>query len=271
MEHAMPELRGFTAVDETADPGAFVQFLATVSTDPDVLRYKQHALAILDPSEGDAIIDIGCGVGDDACELARRVGPTGRVVGVDSSEAMIVAARQRQEPALPIEFRVGDAYGLEFADASFDRCRAERVFHHLTDPDRALAELVRVGRAGARVFVSEPDYGTFFVDAPDQALTRLILDVRRDMIASPLFARRLPRLLRTLGVRDVEVFPEVLVLRFATANRMMGLETAVEAARERSAISEEAGVGWLRDLAAADSNGDFLAGGTMFLVAGSKA
>jgi ubiquinone/menaquinone biosynthesis C-methylase UbiE len=219
----------------------------------------------------DRTVDIGCGLGDDACEVARRVWPTGRVVGVDSSEAMIAGARQRQDPSLPVEFRVGDAYALEFADSSFDRCRAERVFHHLTDPGRALAELVRVARPGARVFVSEPDCSTFSVDASDQALTRRILDVRSEMIASPWFARRLPRLLRALGVADVGVVPEVLVLPYPTANRMMGLETAVQAARGRGVMSEDAGAGRLRDLAAADSDGDFFAGGTMFLVAGRKA
>jgi ubiquinone/menaquinone biosynthesis C-methylase UbiE len=268
---AIPELGGFTAVDHTNDPGAFVKFLATVSTDAEVQRYKQRTFAILDPRDGNEIIDIGCGLGDDACELARHVGPTGRVIGVDSSAAMIAAARERQDASLPVEFFVGNAYALEFADSSFDRCRAERVFHHLTDPERGLAELVRVARTGGRVFVSEPDYGTFFVDAPDQALTRRILDVRCDMIASPWFARCLPRLLRGLGVTDVEVVAQVLVLPYTTANRMMGLETAVVAAVARGAISEDAGAGWLTQLAAADGNGDFFAGGTMFLVAGRKA
>lgn len=267
MKSDVPEIRGFTGVDQTENPAAFVQFLDTVSAAEIVKRYKQRTFALLDAREGDVVLDLGCGLGDDAHALARRVGPSGRVIGIDASQAMIAAARLRQSEPLPVEFRLGDAYHLEFVDGCFDRCRADRVFHHLADPDRALQELVRVARAGARVVVSEPDFGTMVVDAPDQLLTRRILTMRCDTISSPWFARRLPRLFRGLGLTDITVVPEVLVFtEYALANRMIGLATAVDAARGAGLVSEDEGTAWLQGLVEADRRGDFFATGTMFLV-----
>src|SRR5713101_3165677 len=97
MEREILEHRGFTTVDETDDPNAFVRFLTTMNA-TDVHRdYKQRTFALLDPQDGDFVLDVGCGQGDDAQARARLVGLSGRVVGVDASAAMIDAARQRQD------------------------------------------------------------------------------------------------------------------------------------------------------------------------------
>ena len=98
--------------------------------------YKLKTFALLDVHEGDTILEVGCGTGEDAQTLARLVGDNGRVVGVDSSTSVIGKARARAAGLdLPVEFVVGDAERLEFADGTFDCCRADRVFQHLSDPN----------------------------------------------------------------------------------------------------------------------------------------
>jgi SAM-dependent methyltransferase len=92
------------------------------------------------------LLDLGCGTGLVAKEMARR----GAVVtGVDLSEAMIARARIRVPEA---SFEVGRAEELSFADASFDAATSAQTFHWLDQP-RALAELARVVRPGGIVAV----------------------------------------------------------------------------------------------------------------------
>ncbi len=87
-------------------------------------------------------MDLGCGPGDDGRILAQMVGSTGRVVGVDSSGAIITEARKGAEGlTLPVEYIVGDAHRLDFAGSTFDGCRAERVFQHVENPRQVLREM----------------------------------------------------------------------------------------------------------------------------------
>lgn len=91
-----------------------------------------------------SVLDVGTGTGRGAMALARR----GAVVtGVDASEQMLQVARQRaRDEGVSIDFRVGDAHRLEFADASFDAAVSLRVLMHTPDWRRCLGELCRVAR-----------------------------------------------------------------------------------------------------------------------------
>src|SRR3954453_14467154 len=149
---------GFSNVDRTATPGAFVQYLDQLTALESVQRYKQESFQLAGAREGAKLLDIGCGAGDDVRSLAQLVGPAGLVVGLDSSATMVAEAERRAAgTGLPVEFRVGDVYALDWPDASFDGCRADRVFQHLAERDGALAELVRVTRPGGRIAITDPD------------------------------------------------------------------------------------------------------------------
>jgi ubiquinone/menaquinone biosynthesis C-methylase UbiE len=104
------------------------------------------------------------------------VGADGSVVGVDSSEAMVTETRKRlSAKGLPVEVHVGDAHSLQFPDSTFDGCRSDKVFIHLSDRAVALAEMTRVVRSGGRVVVSDPDADTLVLDASDKVLTRKVV------------------------------------------------------------------------------------------------
>jgi SAM-dependent methyltransferase len=81
------------------------------------------AIAALGLREGERVIDIGCGCGDTTTELARRVGPAGRVLGADISAPMLEVARQRAEGLGWVKFVQADAQTWDFepADAAFSR------------------------------------------------------------------------------------------------------------------------------------------------------
>lgn len=134
-------------------------------------RWRERAAdrAELDP--GEVALDVCCGTGDLTFELARRVGPAGRVVGCDFSERMLELARAKEEarrPAAPVEFEWADALELPYADNAFDAVTVGFGVRNLADLEAGLAELTRVLRPGGRLVILEitqpqrPPLSSFF-------------------------------------------------------------------------------------------------------------
>ena len=147
----------FSDIDRANRPQEMVRQQSALNSVGEVQAYKRRMVELLAPQAGDRLLDAGCGSGADVLALAPFVGPHGRVVGVDRAEVMVAQARERAAGTdLPVEFLIGDILRLDFPDASFDGCRADRVLHHLDDPPRALAELVRVARPGGLIAIFEP-------------------------------------------------------------------------------------------------------------------
>src|SRR5690349_25086699 len=88
-----------------------------------IWRTALNSAAYLLPhlQQGMSILDVGCGPGTITVDLAELVAP-GRVVGIDSSPEVVEQARAHaaERGVTNVEFRVGDAYALEFADGEFD-------------------------------------------------------------------------------------------------------------------------------------------------------
>jgi demethylmenaquinone methyltransferase/2-methoxy-6-polyprenyl-1,4-benzoquinol methylase len=88
--------------------------------------YRRGALAALNARPGDTVVDVGCGPGVNFAPLRERVGPTGRVVGVDYARGMVERARRRvaREGWSNVHVVRGDAGGLPLAPGSVDRAYA---------------------------------------------------------------------------------------------------------------------------------------------------
>ena len=113
---------GWSAVDQSADPGSFVRVLDEVWQDreDDPAEYRTSFL-LLDVGPGAQVLEVGCGRGGAARALATRVGSAGRVVGVDNSATMIAEAQQRTGVlGLPVECCVADVHYLSFDAHTFE-------------------------------------------------------------------------------------------------------------------------------------------------------
>jgi demethylmenaquinone methyltransferase / 2-methoxy-6-polyprenyl-1,4-benzoquinol methylase len=120
-------------------------------------RWRQRTADRAELAPGDSALDVCCGTGDLALELAQRVGPSGSVVGCDFSEPMLELARHKAERrgASGVRFEYADALQLPYADASFDAATVGFGVRNLADLDRGLAEMTRILRPGGRLAILE--------------------------------------------------------------------------------------------------------------------
>jgi len=130
-----------------------------------------YLLGLLKP--GQDLLDVGCGPGTITIDLGDYVNP-GTVVGVDREAGVLVQADElrRRNQAANVRFTAGDAYHLDFGDATFDVVHAHQLLQHLTDPVAALREMRRVLRPGGVLAVRDGDYGAFTWAPDDRRLDR---------------------------------------------------------------------------------------------------
>jgi demethylmenaquinone methyltransferase/2-methoxy-6-polyprenyl-1,4-benzoquinol methylase len=128
-------------------------------------RWRARAADLAGVGPGDSALDVACGTGDLAVELARRVGPTGEVIGSDFAQEMLERARVKA-PELTWEW--GNALDLPYAAGRFDAATVGFGARNFSDLDRGLSEMARVVKRGGRVVVLEittprrPPLSTFY-------------------------------------------------------------------------------------------------------------
>jgi ubiquinone/menaquinone biosynthesis C-methylase UbiE len=264
---------GFEDIDQAADPRHFVHIVDLNNQFRGEIRRQTYAA--LGVGKGDHILDAGCGTGEVARELAELVGPTGRVVGVDRSQTMIAEARRRSEGLnLSVEYQLGDVYHLDFADNSFDGCRAEWLFLHLARPAKALLEMCRVMRSGGRVVIVEQDAEARIVDSPDLALTRKMLNYSCSELANAWVGRQLPRLFHQAGLTEVMVSPQVLIQtdfrRGIAGLNSLALVDVLTHAQASGLVSAAEANTWVRQLQEASEADRFFSAVIVIMVSGRK-
>lgn len=172
---------------------------------PEIVRQRVAILDTLNLQVGERVIDVGCGPGLLTQEMALAVGENGRVVGIDTSEAMLDIARRRCEGLDQIRIANGDAITIEEKDDSFDAVACVQVLLYVPSVKDAIAEIYRVLRPGGRLVIMETDWRGTVLNSSDESLTRKIISSWDLDVPSPGLPVRMSPMLRQHGFRAIRV------------------------------------------------------------------
>ncbi|MEU6219994.1 methyltransferase domain-containing protein [Streptomyces sp. NPDC047022] len=272
MTAATGNITQFTTVDGAPDSSWFIDFMDRANALPGYADIRGILARNLGADvKGKSLLDVGCGTGDDARELAELVGDAGRVVGTDFSEAMIEEATRRSVGSpLPVQFRVEDVGSMSFEDGAFDGVRAKLVLMHCSDLDAAAAELVRVTKDGGRIAVFDYDFESTIVDHPDVAATREIVRCCADGHANRWTGRQLRRRFLDLGLGEVSVTPYTVLMPLSFFRTSVGGRLAGAQQSGGLNMTAEELAAWWQPLEQADENGRFFASLTGFALGATK-
>ena len=155
---------------------------------------------------GETVLDLGSGAGVDAFLAAREVGPSGRVIGVDMTPAMLDKARANVTKAGVdnVEFREGRLEALPVESASVDAVTSNCVINLVPDKGKVFAEVARVLKPGGRLVISDIILDGALPEAVAKDVYAYVGCVSGAMVRDEYFG-----LLRRAGFSGVEVLKDV--------------------------------------------------------------
>jgi ubiquinone/menaquinone biosynthesis C-methylase UbiE len=235
----------------SGNAAAFYERYVRLIMEPWVRRVVD--VAALRPA--DHVLDVACGTGFVARSAADRIGADGRVVGVDLNASMIEAARAASTADIgnTIEWRIGDAAALPFANAAFNVILCQQGVQFFPDRIQGLREMRRLLRPGGRLaltvwsVIADSPYSAALADALERHVSADAGAMTRTPYA--LYdAVELQRLVASAGFQNVRVRPAIEMTRLPLpaefvpghlAALPIAQEVARLAAKRRAALVED--------------------------------
>lgn len=201
---------------------------------------------------GDAILDVGCGPGYVACELAMEVGSSGTVTGIDSSATMVASATARAaELGLchRASFLMGDATRLPVGNSAFDGAVVSQVYEYVANLDSALRELKRSLKPDGRAVILDTDWDSVVWHSSDSDRMDRVLAAWDEHLANAFLPRTLGARLEAAGFA-IESLEAVPMLDSPWSGS--GLRFLAELVRAyvpgRCSVTEAEAEAWFKDL-----------------------
>ncbi len=212
--------------------GYTAEDLAKVPAESDLGLGCGNPAALAGLKEGETVLDLGAGAGIDCFLASKKVGPSGRVIGVDMTPEMLDRARDnvRRSGAANIEFRLGEIEHLPAADNSVDVIISNCVINLSPEKDRVFREAFRVLRPGGRMLVSD-----IVLSRPLPEALRESVDVYAACVAGAMLRDDYLRAVEAAGFRRVEVVSETSF----PAEAVLGSPQASEVARRLKISRQE--------------------------------
>lgn len=243
----------------------------------EILAYHPALDRLFKPLElepGMRLLDVGCGPGHTTIEMARRVGPAGRVVGVDINADFVATAtgRARRENLDNVKFVQAAFPPLPFPDCAFERVLCKNVLEYVDSAADTMGEIERVTAPGGIAVVIDSDWDMLALEvAPSaQALSdRMIAAARSIAVKEPRIGRRLYGLMRRAGLDDLKI--SVFAGADTSGLRVtMVRENLARYARDSGKVDEAEIERWLGEVDGAVSTRQYILVLPQFVARGTK-
>jgi arsenite methyltransferase len=205
-----------------------------------------NPLALASIKPGETVLDLGSGAGFDAFLAAGRVGPTGRVIGVDITPEMIEKARANTAAGryANVQFRLGDIESLPVEDSSVDLVISNCVLNLVPDKPKAFREIVRVLKRGGRVAISD-----IVLDGPLPAALEGSEDGYCSCVSGAIGRQEYVAALAAAGLEEVQVVSEADAAPLLAgeccgegvdASQLAGVVTSIQVTGRKPPVGENA-------------------------------
>jgi ubiquinone/menaquinone biosynthesis C-methylase UbiE len=222
-------------------------------------------------AEGQVVVDYGCGPGQLTVELARRVGETGRVHGIELNDLFARRARERAQ-AEGVGERVSVHHirkdEVPLPDESADRVICKNVLEYVDDPASTLSQFHAVLRPGGLAHAIDSDWGMLVVEPLGPERIAELFAAARHAYRTPLVGRRLYGLFRAAGFREVRV--QVLASADTRGHMAPVVLNMAQYARASGRLPAARVEALVADLRAAIEAGTYLQVLPQFLVTGAR-
>jgi ubiquinone/menaquinone biosynthesis C-methylase UbiE len=160
---------------------------------------------------GMTVLDVGCGTGAITRGIAEKVGPSGRVVGIDNNLNLIEKARKSYAGIPGLTFEIGDIYNLDY-EGQFDIVTSSRVLIWLSDPLKALEAMKSAIKIGGRILIADYNHEkiTWDPQPPSSMLSfySTYLKWRSDAGMDNSIADHLAEMFQQVGFKEIFVTPQ---------------------------------------------------------------
>lgn len=224
--------------------------------------FDKYAAELTQHSHG-RVLEIGCGTGAMTRSLARREDFFGKAFGVDQSAHFVEAAMRfalADDVGDRVEFRVGDAHGIDFPSDTFDVVFAHTLISHVTDPKIVLREMTRVARPGGMVAIFDGDYASMTYAHPDHEFgRRMDVALVEASFNNPRIMRDLPRWVPDMGLKLKGAWGDAVVEIGAASYFRSFVETYAPYVAKAGTVSADEVDRWMTVLRRAMDDGTFFA------------
>lgn len=218
----------------------------------DVVAQRKRTREVLAPVAGEHVVDVGCGPGHLACDLAGFIGESGRVTAIDASDDMLALAEARAHDegmAGRMRFMQADAVGLPLPDDSVDAAVSVQVLEFVTDVARALSELRRVVSPAGRLVIVDTDWRSCVWHSDDRDRTDRVLRAWETFPVHPHLPTALPRLLRAAGFAAPAVEVVAIVNTDVSVDTYsLGMLRTISSFAARNGVPADEADAWERDI-----------------------
>ncbi len=241
-----------------------------------ILAYHPALEPLLRPLQlepGLKVLDVGSGPGYTTMELGRRIGGSGKVVGVDLNMDFVAAATRRSRGAkLDINFVQSDFPPLPFRNCSFDRVLCKNVLEYVDSAGDTVKEMARIAADRGIIVAIDSDWDMLALALPPHARERsdrVLAAAKSIAVKEPKIGRMLYSLFRKAGLENVRV---EIFAGADTAGRAAPMlkSSLARYARDSGRIAPDEVEHWVRDIDAAIADRQYLMVLPQFVVRGTR-